>query len=159
MGWFGFARQGCPGNWGSGSRLSSVMIRMFPCPSDISSSAIGFKCWIWGCLCVAESRGIKLAPGDLDVLYERSALHAEHGSVKKVFPTANNQILTNLGHRWLPITPQKHPLGHDRHPCPSKTLQQQQPPQRRRTPLRRSPTTLPLPAPNQEARRRHRYPL
>jgi hypothetical protein len=32
----------------------------------------------------ANDRGVKLEPDDLDVLYERSVIHAEHGSVKKV---------------------------------------------------------------------------
>jgi hypothetical protein len=31
-----------------------------------------------------DGRGVKLEPDDIDVLYERSVLHAEHGSVKKV---------------------------------------------------------------------------
>jgi hypothetical protein len=32
-----------------------------------------------------DGRGYKLEQGDLNVLYERSVLHAEHGKIKKVF--------------------------------------------------------------------------
>ena len=31
-----------------------------------------------------NDRAVKLVPDDVDVLYERSVLHGEHGSVKKV---------------------------------------------------------------------------
>ena len=58
--------------WDFGNKLLNVMIRTFPLePSYFPHET--------------NCRGIKLEPEDLDVLYERSVLHAEHGSFKKVY--------------------------------------------------------------------------
>lgn len=85
---FGFGQRGCLGIWDFGSRLLSVMIRIVPvsgvviCRCGAFASVVeetrSFVGW-------AESRGVKLVPGDLDVLFERSVLHGDHGSLKKVF--------------------------------------------------------------------------
>ena len=34
--------------------------------------------------CEVDGRGYRLETGDLNVLYERSVIHAEHGTVRKV---------------------------------------------------------------------------
>lgn len=71
---------------------------------------------------MTEVRGIKLVPGDLDVLYERSLLHAEHGSIKKVFPSVFLFDIEILGDRWIFITFKQYSMGYDRHSCTSQTL-------------------------------------
>jgi hypothetical protein len=54
-------------NWGFGNKPFDAMIRISPGQ--------------WWCV---NYSGVRLDSGDLNVIYERSLIHAEHGSAKKV---------------------------------------------------------------------------